>query len=117
MLEISKYPVNVSNFTNLNIIIIMNDDMIKFLFEFNLEKTLGRRYPNGINWTKEIIHCFIEMLCSGTKFVEWQIASKYESPPILLIPWFIYEMNIINMRYIVKRYLYVDFFICFSSCF
>ena len=84
MLEISKYPVNVSNFTNLNIIIIMNDDMIKFLFEFNLEKTLGRRYPNGINWTKEIIHCFIEMLCSGTKFVEWQIASKYESPPILL---------------------------------
>ena len=61
------------------------------MFEFNLEKTLGRRYPNGINWTKEIIHCFIEMLCSGTKFVEWQIASKYESPPILLIPWFIYE--------------------------
>ena len=49
MIEISKYPVNVSNFTNLNIIIIMNDDMIKFLFEFNLEKTLGRRYPNGIN--------------------------------------------------------------------
>ena len=117
MLEISKYPVNVSNFTNLNIIIIMNDDMIKSLFEFNLEKTLGRRYPNGINWTKEIIHCFIEMLCSGTKFVEWQIASKYESPPILLIPWFIYEMNIIKKSYIVKRYLYVDFFICFSSCF
>lgn len=49
MLVISKYPVSVSNFTNLNIIIIMNDDMIKFLFEFNLEKTLGRRYPNGIN--------------------------------------------------------------------
>ena len=49
MLEISKYLVNVSNFINLNIIIIMNDDMIKFLFEFNLEKTLGRRYPNGIN--------------------------------------------------------------------
>ena len=49
MIEISKYTVNVSNFTNLNIIIIMNDDMIKFLFEFNLEKTLGRRYPNGIN--------------------------------------------------------------------
>ena len=46
MLEISKYPVNVSNF---NRIIIMNDDMIKCLFEFNLEKTLGRRYPNGIN--------------------------------------------------------------------
>lgn len=49
MLVISKYPVSVSNFTNLNIIIIMNDDMIKFLFEFHLEKTLGRRYPNGIN--------------------------------------------------------------------
>ena len=62
MLVISKYPVNVSNFTNLNIIIIMNDDMIKFLFEFNLEKTLGRRYPNGINWIKEIMHCFIEIL-------------------------------------------------------
>lgn len=62
MLVISKYPVNVSNFTNLNIIIIMNDDMIKFLFEFNLEKTLGRRYPNGINWIKEIMRCFIEIL-------------------------------------------------------
>lgn len=49
MLEISKYPISVSNFINLNIVIIMNEDMIKFLFEFNLEKTLGRRYPNGIN--------------------------------------------------------------------
>ena len=76
-------------------VIIMNEDMIKFLLEFNLEKTLGRRYPNGINWTKEIMHCFIEILFNGTKFVEWQIASKYESPPILLIPWFIYEMNIL----------------------
>ena len=49
MLVISKYPVSVSNFTNLNIIIITNDDMINILLEFNLEKTLGRRYPNGIN--------------------------------------------------------------------
>ena len=49
ILVILKYPVSVSNFTNLNIIIITNDDMIKFLFEFNLEKTLGRRYPNGIH--------------------------------------------------------------------
>ena len=74
MLVISKYPVSVSDFTNLNIIIITNDDMIKILLEFNLEKTLGRRYPNGINWTKEIMHCFIEILYNGIKFVEWQIA-------------------------------------------
>lgn len=40
MFVISKYPVSVSNFTSLNVIIIMNDDMIKFLFEFNLEKLL-----------------------------------------------------------------------------
>ena len=42
MLVISKYPVSVSNFTNLNIIIITNDDMIKILLEFILELSLGR---------------------------------------------------------------------------